>query len=300
MNDKSEFDVAAYWERRYSNGKSSGPGSYNRLARFKAAFINKFLHEKNVLSVAEMGCGDGAQLSLIEYPRYMGLDISKTAVEICRNKFSNKPNFSFSHYNPSDFNLPKFKEKYDLALSLDVIYHLSNDEIYQQYLETLFGLSSKFVIIYSNSQEFYTKGVNEDAEYVRFRDFISDIKKGFPKWGLIGIEPNYYPFNLSLADETSIADFYIFKKNATKEERTISLENSELAFFIRKTVQKQIMAEEQTQKVFSELKQVSSILEDVQSQLAELNKRSISSTERHTSTSVESALKDKINFKLDN
>ena len=92
----------------------------------------------------------------------------------------------------------------------------------------------------------------------------------------------------------------IFKKNATKEERTLSLENSELAFFIRKTVQKQIMAEEQTQKVFSELKQVSSILEDVQSQLAELNKRSISSSERHNSTSVESALKDKINFKLDN
>lgn len=300
MNDKSDFDVAAYWERRYLNGKSSGPGSYNRLARFKASFINKFLHEKNVLSVVEMGCGDGAQLGLIEYPRYMGLDISKTAVEICRNKFSNKSNSSFSHYNPSDFNLPKFKEKYDLALSLDVIYHLSNDEIYQQYLETLFGLSSKFVIIYSNSQEFYTKGVNEDAEYVRFRDFVSDIKNRFPHWGLIEIEPNYYPFNVSLADETSIADFYIFKKNATKEEMTLPLENSELSFLVKKSIQKQIMAEEQTQLVLNELKKVSAKLEEVQSQLTELNKRSMFSSEKSISMANENTLHDKIDFKVEN
>jgi hypothetical protein len=300
MNRKSDFDVATYWENRYSSGRTSGPGSYNRLARFKALFVNNFLQEKNILSVAEMGCGDGAQLALMEYPNYLGLDISKTAISKCEKKFSDKANFSFKHYCPNDFDISQYNEIYDLALSLDVIYHLSNDNVYQKYLEHLFALSSKYVIIYSNSQELYTKGVNEDAEYVRFRDFLSDIKKSFPKWGLIGIEPNYYPFNLSLAEETSFADFYIFEKNALKEDRTLPLENSELAFYIRKAIQKQIMAEEQTQIVFNELKQVSAKLEDVQSQLVELNKRSISSTERHNSTSVESALKDKINFKLDN
>ena len=88
MKRKSEFDVAGYWEKRYSSGRTSGAGSYNRLARFKASFINKFLNERQVLSVAEMGCGDGAQLGLMKYPKYLGLDISETAIEICKNKFT--------------------------------------------------------------------------------------------------------------------------------------------------------------------------------------------------------------------
>ena len=31
-----------YWERRYRKGGNSGAGSYNRLARFKAGFLNGF------------------------------------------------------------------------------------------------------------------------------------------------------------------------------------------------------------------------------------------------------------------
>lgn len=299
MNDKSNFDVGNYWEQRYKSGRTSGAGSYNRLANYKSKVLTRFLENYNIASAVELGCGDGAQLGLIDYPQYLGLDISKTAIEICEKRFVGRSNVSFMHYIPEKFDVLK-NSGFDLALSLDVIYHLSNDETYNKYLEHLFAISSKFVIIYSNSQEFYTKGVNENAEYVRFRDFISDIRIRFPEWGLIKIEANYYPFNLSLAEETSIADFYIFKKNALEEDRTLPLENSELSFLIKKAIQKQIMAEEQTQLVLNELNKVSSKLTEVQSQLTELNKRSISSTERHNSTSVKSALKDKINFKLDN
>lgn len=300
MKRKSEFDVAGYWEKRYSSGRTSGAGSYNRLARFKASFINKFLNERQILSVAEMGCGDGAQLGLMKYPKYLGLDISETAIEICKRKFSDNLNFSFAHYKPDNFNLPQHEGKYDLALSLDVIYHLSNDDVYKKYLITLFGLSSKYVIIYSNSQELYTKGINEEAEYVRFRNFGSDIKKHFPEWGLIEIEPNYYPFNLSLADETSIADFYIFQKHAAEDDKTLPLQNSELSYVVKKIIQKQIMAEEQTQKVFDELKRVSAKLEKLQNQLIKLTKPLKLSSDKNSSKVLENSLKDKIDFKVDN
>jgi hypothetical protein len=57
-----------YWNRRYKDGGNSGPGSYDRLAEFKADFLNRFVGENRITSVVEYGCGDGAQLSLARYP----------------------------------------------------------------------------------------------------------------------------------------------------------------------------------------------------------------------------------------
>lgn len=68
-----------YWEARYSQDGDSGSGSIGRLARFKAEFLNSFVLEHDVGSVIEFGCGDGRQLQLAEYPRYIGLDVSRVA-----------------------------------------------------------------------------------------------------------------------------------------------------------------------------------------------------------------------------
>ena len=80
-----------------------------------------------------------------------------------------------------------------------LIYHLSNDEIYCTYLNHLFLLSEKYVIIYSNNTEIYNFGVNERPEYIRFRKLIDAI-------------PNVNPINISLPYTTSFADFYVFQK----------------------------------------------------------------------------------------
>src|ERR1700722_520959 len=76
-----------YWEDRYAIGGNSGAGSYGRLARFKAEVINNFVAEHAVLTVIELGCGDGAQLDLARYPHYSGIDISLQAIELCRARF---------------------------------------------------------------------------------------------------------------------------------------------------------------------------------------------------------------------
>lgn len=43
--------------------------------------------------------------------------------------------------------------KGDLALSLDVIYHLIEDEIFEKYMKDVFRASTKYVIIYSTDFE---------------------------------------------------------------------------------------------------------------------------------------------------
>src|ERR1700722_8820213 len=79
---------AEYWEQRYKGGGNSGAGSYNRLAEFKAGFLNGFVDEHQITSVIEYGCGDGAQLKLARYPSYTGIDVSATAVKRCRLLFA--------------------------------------------------------------------------------------------------------------------------------------------------------------------------------------------------------------------
>src|SRR5678815_1312722 len=73
---QKDFGSAEYWEERYREGGNSGSGSYNRLARYKADVLNKFVEDNNISSVIEFGSGDGAQLKLASYPRYIGVDVS--------------------------------------------------------------------------------------------------------------------------------------------------------------------------------------------------------------------------------
>src|ERR1700744_3995435 len=75
---------SSYWESRYASGGNSGVGSYAQFARFKADVLNTFVAEHKVQSVIEFGCGDGNQLKLAAYPKYLGLDVSETIVAKCR------------------------------------------------------------------------------------------------------------------------------------------------------------------------------------------------------------------------
>ena len=83
-----KFNSAVYWERRYTQGRNSGEGSYGDLAIFKAEALNSFVESRGIQSVIEFGCGDGAQLGLAQYPLYTGYDVSRKAVELCRERFN--------------------------------------------------------------------------------------------------------------------------------------------------------------------------------------------------------------------
>lgn len=155
-------DSSSYWQERYSLGSDSGSGSYGELAEFKAEVLNEFVETHGVRSVIEFGCGDGNQVSLGRYPEYTGFDISKEAIARCKEAFGSDERKTFRH-------LSEYAgETADLTLSLDVIYHLVKDDVYQAHMERLFDASRRFVIIYSSNTE---NGMESFRPHVRHRKF---------------------------------------------------------------------------------------------------------------------------------
>jgi len=199
---------ANYWEDRYRRGGDSGAGSYSRLAKFKAEILNKFVTDRKIQSVIEFGCGDGHQLSLAQYPRYVGMDVAATAVESCRNRYQGDDSKEFHQYFASEFECNDERFRADLSLSLDVIYHLVEDETFEAHLRHLFGSAKQYVIIYSSNCE-----EPQMLAHVRRRNFVDTVEENFPDWLLSEQIANRYPFIASRPDDTSKADFYIYSKS---------------------------------------------------------------------------------------
>ncbi len=191
---------ASFWEKKYTRGETSGPGSYGRLGQAKAEFLNSFVREHEVESVIEFGCGDGHQLSLGEYPNYVGLDVSRTAIRLCKRRFSQDPTKSFFLYDGEFFidNAGVFSA--DLALSLDVIYHLVEDSVFHTYMTHLFGAGRRYVVVYATDSL-----VPDGAPHVRHRRFTPWVEENNPQWQLAQVVqgPNIGPGR---------ADFFVYER----------------------------------------------------------------------------------------
>lgn len=202
------FASADYWNQRYLAGGNSGSGSYHRLAEFKAEIINSFVEENKIHSVIEWGCGDGNQLSLTCYPHYVGFDVSKKAIEICRQKYLGDSTKTFIWCGDENFADDKVAE---LALSLDVIFHLIEDEVFHIYMSRLFHSSDKYVCIYSSN---FDLKAAQHVRHRKFTDWIEDNVKA--QWKLIRVIKNKYPYDADDEDNTSMSDFYIYEKTFYK------------------------------------------------------------------------------------
>lgn len=198
-----KFSSHDYWTDRYNSDGNSGPGSYGHLAGFKASILNEFVRSNGITSVIEFGSGDGNQLTLAKYPSYVGYDVSPTVIETCRKLFKNdatKEFFMAAQYDG---------RKADLAISLDVIFHLTEDNVFAEYMWRLFDASSRFVVIYSSNQD---EPIAPVSTHVRHRRFTSWIDQHIsPQWILAEKISNAYPYNRDYKS-TSFSDFYIYKK----------------------------------------------------------------------------------------
>ena len=188
-----------YWEKRYVTGGDSGRGSYGALASYKAAVLNSFVKEKNITSVIEFGCGDGNQLTLASYPEYTGLDVSVAAIKKCMALFKDDHTKSFYLYDSMAFADHQHRFRSTLTLSLDVIYHLVEYEVYEAYLHHLFQAAEKYVIIYACDVE----GKNKiHVQHRKFSDWIAVHQK---EWRLIKI-------NTDISKHPEACDFFFYEK----------------------------------------------------------------------------------------
>lgn len=190
---------AQYWETRYAKGGNSGRGSYGRHAEYKASFLNEFIIKEQISSITEFGCGDGNQLLLAVYPKYTGLDVSRSVITNCIRVFKNDKTKNFFFYDQLAWSDRTGLFSADLVLSLDVVYHLVEDEVFFTYMNNLFDSSKKFVIIYAWDLE------GEDKVHVKHRKFTDWISKNKKNWKLKGINPG-------IEKMEAACDFFVFEK----------------------------------------------------------------------------------------
>jgi hypothetical protein len=187
-----------YWESRYSSGGTSGAGSYGAQAEYKASFLDAFVKDNEIRTVVEFGCGDGNQLRLATYPSYLGLDVSRTGLRMCIDAFREDQSKSFLYYDPNVFSDAARFIHGDLVLSLDVIYHLIEDEVYESYMHDLFGAADRFVIVYASDTERRVA-----APHVRHRAFTEWVATHAKQWRLDRVEQ---------APDAAYQNFYVFAR----------------------------------------------------------------------------------------
>jgi len=206
INEKyANFQSESYWEERYKKGGTSGYGSYNKLAQFKAKVINKFIEDEAIKRVIEFGSGDGNQLSMFRITNYVGVDISPFIVDKCKVRFKCDPTKLF-------LTNEKYLEnplKGTLTLSLDVIFHLIEDDVFESYMTMLFDAAERFCIIYSCDEDWQEM----DATHVRRRNFTKWVADNLKEWRLMQIKYNIYPHDGSRNPKNlSFSNFYFYER----------------------------------------------------------------------------------------
>lgn len=163
--------ITRYWERRYANGRNSGEGSTGNNAKFKAREVINVMTSERARSIIDWGCGDGKVAARIaaRSKKYVGVDISSTVINRLRRKH---PKHQFYLHDAHG-------TRCDLALSLDVLFHILDDDRYYKYLDNLFGSAKRLVLIHSTNRDEYVN------EHVRHRLITADIESRQPKWALV-------------------------------------------------------------------------------------------------------------------
>lgn len=191
----------SHWQRHYEHGGDSGPGSYGESALYKADLINRIIREHSIRSIIELGCGDGNQLGYLQVDRYVGLDVSKVAIKRCIARHAENRTRSFIQYDPECFHDPLRIVSAECAMSLDVIFHLVEDDVFTRYIANLFRCAHRFVIIYALDQE-HQRSVHVS---VRLRKYSEYIAKAIPEFRAI----------LHVPSVGSFGDFYLYERLIT-------------------------------------------------------------------------------------
>ena len=79
---------------------------------------------------------------------YVGVDVSRTVLDATRRRFAENPSIKFLHTSEVTD-----EHRAELALSLDVIYHLVEDDIFEAHLRQVFASATRFVVVYSSNED---------------------------------------------------------------------------------------------------------------------------------------------------
>jgi len=188
------FSSKSFWENRYRNNGNSGLGSYGDESKFKSSYINDLIKKESIKTITDLGCGDGNQISLLSgFKKYYGYDFSDTALIKAKN-INKGSEYEFIN-NISDLPIS------DMSMSLDVTYHIIEDNLFDEYLSKLFMLGERYVLIYSMDVD-----VPQISEHIKSRSFTKWVKENDIKYTLVDV--TQYPKKL----KANGVGFYLFEK----------------------------------------------------------------------------------------
>lgn len=166
------------WDKRYLDGGNSGRGSYGYHAEGKAQYINNVIDTYNIKSINDLGHGDGNQLTYFQGDfKYYGYDISTIINDRLKEQYEGNDKYTFVS------SLDQMT-KCDLALSLDVLYHIIDLDQWEYYLNKLFTLG-KYVVIYAVDLQLNV------AQYFKARPFTQYIQDNFNSYTLIDVKDGF-------------------------------------------------------------------------------------------------------------
>lgn len=156
-----------FWNRQYTEGRGSGPGSKGEMLQYKIDFLNKFIDKHSIKTMTDFGCGDGKLMSKlkIEDDKYMGIDISEKAIDLCKI-FRPKSHFKCCPF-PELNTIGAFVR--DISICIDVLFHIIDIEELKLALTQIFDLSERYVVLYTMNTP-----RDRDREHVKSR-CISEI-----------------------------------------------------------------------------------------------------------------------------
>lgn len=175
---KSQKNGFGYNERLFSGGLRG----WFHSARFHWVVQQISKHKCSTFSVLELGCFDGKLMDFLPAlpSRYVGYDANwEKGLDLARKKYnSNQFEFKMAK-SAEDINLVN-SEKFDLAVSMDTLEHIDDDDTVRGYLDRISKhLDGYFLITVPNEKgvifaaKYLTKIIlSKDAENYTLKEFF--------------------------------------------------------------------------------------------------------------------------------
>tara|TARA_B100000963_G_scaffold359844_1_gene388435 strand:+ start:984 stop:1691 length:708 start_codon:yes stop_codon:yes gene_type:complete len=167
-----------FWNRKYS-----APNVESFAFRLKSKLLDKYIPQNKKLKILEFGCGEGSNMNYFiktyKYDGY-GVDISEESIRVCKKKINQKK-FKLINPKPSKDDI-FFDKKFDLVVSFEVLYYLSNEDLKNRLISLNNMLKPKGFV-------FFTM-MGTKNEYFKFFSSKRKNKLGLTKVDL-GVDKDY-------------------------------------------------------------------------------------------------------------
>ena len=228
-----------YWDRKYF-----APNIEGFIFRLKSRLLDNHIPSKKKLTVLDYGCGEGSNINYFiknyKYDGY-GVDISNPSIEVCKKKI-NKKKFKLIESNVDEHD-NFFNVKFDLIISIQVLYYLNNKDLEIRLLSlnnilkpsgyvffTMIGTKSDYFKYYSNkkinSDGMTLVNLSKDTKqkkrqkrniyhhYINFCRNNKDLKKKFKIFKPLSV--GFYDENLESTDSNNLHFTFFGKKRNNK------------------------------------------------------------------------------------